>query len=65
MIGAQCPLCKNRITEDACIAFPEGIPPEILRGEFDHSVPWPGQDNDTLYEPLDDNSPEEAASVDA
>ncbi len=32
-----------------CEAFPEGIPADILNGEFDHSKPHEG-DHDVQYE---------------
>jgi hypothetical protein len=33
-----------------CAAFPQGIPKEILNGEFIHTQPYPG-DNGILFEP--------------
>jgi len=32
-----------------CDAFPDGIPQEIIDGDFDHSKPYPG-DNDIRFE---------------
>lgn len=38
-------LLRNQI----CESFPNGIPPEIIRGTFDHRYPHPG-DSGVLYE---------------
>jgi hypothetical protein len=45
-ISSQCISCYWYIgdigTGLACAAFPKGIPSKIFTGEFDHSLPYPG-----------------------
>ena len=36
-----------------CIAYPDGIPLLLLSGEVDHMIPRPGQDGDSVFEPMD------------
>lgn len=52
----QCSRCIHRhgITQ-FCDAFPDGIPAIILRGDFDHTEPFPG-DNGIRFEPEDSQS---------
>lgn len=40
----------KRIT---CMAFPAGIPEDILTGEFDHTKKYQGQENDIVFEAVD------------
>ena len=47
-----CGKCKNYLYDLKCIAFPEGIPEEILTGKNDHSKPLPKQDNEIVFEPI-------------
>lgn len=47
-----CSVCKNYLGDLSCIAF-EKIPQEILVGENDHSEPLPNQENNIVFEPLD------------
>ena len=47
----QCFVCGRYINKGRCYAFPNGIPEEILTGEFDHSKPYPG-DNGIRFEPV-------------
>ena len=52
-----CGQCKHYlgIVDDRfiCKAFPEGIPGEIMRGDFDHNLPVRG-DNDIRFEKRED-----------
>ena len=45
----KCMVCKNYIDKKNCKAFPNGIPEEILTGEFDHTKKHPEQKNDILF----------------
>jgi len=52
-----CINCKHRIDDTKkmwCKAFDE-IPEIIISGESDHSEPLPEQDNDIVYEPLNED----------
>lgn len=53
-----CFLCKNYKGGKTykCSAFPDGIPNEILFGENDHSEPLPDQNNDIVFESVDNES---------
>ena len=50
-----CQMCVNFWHNGFCSAFPEGIPLEILQGENDHSKPLPDQDNDIVFEPVNED----------
>lgn len=56
MISRQCFNCIHLVESGSdkpiCLAFPEGIPEEIITGEVDHSKPYAG-DNGFMYEPID------------
>jgi hypothetical protein len=47
----QCLGCKHFHVNDTCEAFPEGIPPVILTGRYDHKENYPG-DQGITFEPL-------------
>jgi len=38
----QCVTCAHYWGAHTCDAFPEGIPSEIVKGEFDHRSAYPG-----------------------
>ena len=46
--------CKNYIKDFKCAAFPNGIPEEILRGENPHTEPLPNQENNIIFEPINE-----------
>lgn len=53
-----CLKCKHYTPSNnsvVCIAFPDGIPIEILINQHDHREPYPG-DNGIQYEPIDEES---------
>jgi hypothetical protein len=39
--------------QHVCIAFPKGIPDEIITGEYEHLTALPGQESVTCYERAD------------
>ena len=48
-----CIKCKHlNIETFTCAAFPEEIPEEIIIGDNDHKKPLPGQDNNIVFEPI-------------
>ena len=50
MESDQCVLCKHYTMLLTCEAYPDGIPFEILSGDFDHTKPYPG-DHGIRFEP--------------
>lgn len=59
-VSVQCFSCRhyrglNAEHRMSCDAFPDGIPPEIARGEFAHTEPYPG-DNGVRFEPVDEDA---------
>jgi hypothetical protein len=50
-----CSSCKHfDRSEGNCIAFPDEIPEPILIGINNHSKPLPEQDNDIVFEPIEE-----------
>lgn len=39
-----------------CKAFPDGIPDVIISGASEHSTPLPNQNNDIIYEPVEEKN---------
>jgi hypothetical protein len=53
----KCILCKHREKGLKCIAFPDKIPHEILSGNNNHSIPFPNQDNEVVFELIETRNP--------
>jgi hypothetical protein len=50
-VNIICDLCRHSmIRHYTCLAFPDGIPEEILKGENRHSKPLAEQWNDIIFE---------------
>lgn len=49
-----CTLCRNRFDKKkyTCLAFPDGIPDEILRGEDKHLNIAAGQKNKVVFQDM-------------
>lgn len=45
-----CNKCRYYKGNAKCDAFLEGIPEDILTGEFDHTKEYPKQENDIVFE---------------
>ena len=60
--SGQCVGCNRYEGGLACSAFPEGIPEEIISGEFDHREPFPGDDG-LQWIPLRPFRPGEAEAI--
>lgn len=51
-----CLKCKHFIRKGwVCKAFENGIPKVILLGENDHKKPLPKQENDIVFEAIEEN----------
>lgn len=52
-IKPSCATCihRSKILSGSCLAFPEGIPMEILTGKNDHKKPFDG-DNGIQFEAI-------------
>jgi len=54
-----CMKCKHFFGDKApgyyCEAFPKGIPKVIIYSEDNHTKPYLGQDNDIIFELIEDN----------
>jgi hypothetical protein len=51
-----CISCKHFIKDkNTCPAFSNGIPQEIWNGLNDHNEPLPEQDNEIVYEPVNES----------
>jgi len=49
---STCIKCRYFDNNLICPAFPDGIPVNILIGEFDHTVKHPDQKNNIIFEPI-------------
>jgi hypothetical protein len=47
--------CKHfKLFGVGCDAFPDGIPSEITSGENEHKTPLPDQENEIIFEPIEE-----------
>jgi len=54
---SPCLSCRHKLPQGAvCLAFPEGIPDDILMSRHDHRTPYPG-DRGITYEEVPDDHP--------
>lgn len=58
--GSRCLLCKHlhrskgSLPKGTCNAFPDKIPFVIVSSQVGHLEPLDGQENDIVFEPIDD-----------
>ena len=55
MTSFQCIECERYRKDGRCKAFPDGIPEEIITGQFDHTKPHKG-DNGIQFEPIKESA---------
>jgi len=53
MIGTECTSCRYYVSNNKCVAFPNGIPFAINSGRVSHRQPYKG-DNGIRFEPIKD-----------
>lgn len=53
MESDYCLRCKHYLSSGTCEAYEEKIPKEIFVGEVEHDSPRPDQENNIVFEPLD------------
>jgi len=46
----QCGICRYYLKDWKCVAFPDGIPENLLLNRITHDIPVLGQDNDIVFE---------------
>lgn len=62
-VNLVCFRCKNyRRFQGGCLAFPSGIPEEIVSGENEHSKPLKGQRNKIVFEQMKESDIEQINS---
>jgi len=52
LLKRKCYLCEHYFDSNKCIAFPNGIPWDIVIGENEHTEVHPTQENGILFEPI-------------
>jgi hypothetical protein len=50
--NSLCFKCKFYEFRGKCSAFPDDIPDEVFSGDFQHTKPYPTQDNDIVFKPI-------------
>ena len=62
VIRPQCEGCAHYLGLGICVAFPEGIPLQIMSNSFNHQAPFPG-DNGIQYLAIEDADPDQPISL--
>ena len=64
-VNLVCFRCKNfRRFKGGCLAFPNGIPDEIVSGQNEHFNPLKGQRNKIVFEQMKESDLEQINSFD-
>jgi hypothetical protein len=54
--SSQCAFCSNHRGDYTCLAFPEGIPGDLLDGSKKHNSPIPSQTGALLFQKKEEYS---------